>query len=459
MPSARAAQRRERKKEKEEEGEKEGEGEEMAAAQKRRRVEGNDEGEQSERLRGGSVWVWGEGDFGQLGLGVDRLDARMRPTPVGAEHEQMEHVVGISAGGMHTLTVDNEGKCLSWGVNDERALGRTADEEGGASPGEVMVGGGMGRIVAVSCGDSHSLFLSDQGRVFGCGTFREDGPMGFSPGVRIQEGIAEVLIPELVSGRDKGERIVKIASGADHAVMLSSKGNAFSLGYGGHGQLGRCGSRFGNDTRKIEAFLIPARVKIPMHAGKVVDIVCGSFNTVFLTEKDKVYGCGLNNYGQLAIDGGKGILHKPSLMKAVSGRNMKRICCGQHHSLAIVQEDGKDVLLSFGRAAFGRLGREVDMQDGDAAVPTPGVVSFKDTDVQVSPTNLAAGLAISAAIMSDGTLYTWGCGANYLHAKGDDEDDEFQPRKVKETKRWNTMKVNDIKFGGQHSVMLCTRKN
>ena len=60
--------------------------------------------------------------------------------------------------------------------------------------------------------------------------------------------------------------------------------------------------------------------------------------------------------------------------------------------------------------------------------------------------------------MSTGSMYVWGCGENYLHAKGDDDSDEPAPRRVKETKRWNGHRVVDIGFGGQHAVILCQPK-
>ena len=482
---------RERERERERRGEKMGDEE--------TKKYGSTSGDKLQMMDGSSVWVWGEGNFGLLGLGAERCDDPVfRPTPLAPAEgsDAPERASALAVGGMHTVIVSANATAtpFSWGVNDEKALGRDADAENSALPGRVSVPAASGsKLVAASCGNSHSLFLSEDGRVFGCGTFRDDGPLGFSPGVRIQDGAVEIAIPGLsttkvgggarkrkrgageksvihttttafattkTAGDDSREYIIKVASGGDHAVMLSNRGNAFTVGYGGHGQLGRCGSRFSSPARELEAYVVPVRVNIPKSAGKVVDVFCGDKNTIFVTEKRKVYGCGLNNYGQLGVKGdGNGILRKPTLIPGLTGRTLKSVACGAEHTLAVVVDDdtGASSVVSFGRAAYGRLGRNIGEEQssgGDASVPVPGVVNFEDEDAG-EPIAVAAGTAVSAAIMNSGLLFTWGCGESFLHAKGDDDDDEPMPRRVKRTKRWNGHKVVDVAFGGQHAVILC----
>lgn len=59
---------------------------------------------------------------------------------------------------------------ITFGCNDEGALGRPTPEEGSESrPGKVELDG---KVVQISAGDSHSAALLEDGRVFAWGAFR-----------------------------------------------------------------------------------------------------------------------------------------------------------------------------------------------------------------------------------------------------------------------------------------------
>lgn len=135
---------------------------------------------------------------GELGLGNTkkppstdvkrpRLNPHLDPAKVG--------VVQVVAGGMHTMVLTHDNKILTWGVNDQGALGRDtawagnlkdmdaksedsdSDDENGtndlnpkeATPGEVDWAGveiapGT-RFTQMAAGDSCSFVLTDDGRV------------------------------------------------------------------------------------------------------------------------------------------------------------------------------------------------------------------------------------------------------------------------------------------------------
>lgn len=114
----------------------------------------------------GVVLVAGAGDVGQLGLGPDVLE-KSRAALVDLDYE----IVDIYAGGMHTVCLTKEGKVLTFGCNDEGALGRVTEgkEDAEFTAGEVEL---PGKVIQVSAGDSHTAALLDDGRVFAWGTFR-----------------------------------------------------------------------------------------------------------------------------------------------------------------------------------------------------------------------------------------------------------------------------------------------
>lgn len=113
----------------------------------------------------GSILSFGQGDVGQLGLGEDVLE-KMRPALIPGHHD----IIGIAAGGMHNACLTKDGKVLTFGCNDEGALGRDTQKEGSETfPGFVTL---PGKAVQVTAGDSHSAALLDDGRVFAWGSFR-----------------------------------------------------------------------------------------------------------------------------------------------------------------------------------------------------------------------------------------------------------------------------------------------
>lgn len=64
-----------------------------------------------------SLFIWGNGDMGQLGLGTDALEEIQRPRPhAWAEEQTREGKLGIhgleqvAAGGLHTLALDSNGR-------------------------------------------------------------------------------------------------------------------------------------------------------------------------------------------------------------------------------------------------------------------------------------------------------------------------------------------------------------
>ena len=91
----------------------------------------------------------------------------------------------------------------TFGCNDEGALGRTTEDDDECyTPGKVDLG--SHKIVQVSAGDSHSVALTEDGKAFFWGNFRDSsGPFGLT--LNGAEKLPVPLAPEL--------KLSKIASG------------------------------------------------------------------------------------------------------------------------------------------------------------------------------------------------------------------------------------------------------
>lgn len=407
----------------------------------------------------GDIYVFGDGDCGQLGLGED-VTERLRPYPLQIEHCKF---IQIACGGMHTVALSADGEVFSWGVNDEGALGR---ETGGELweksekstgvvgdpyvPGKVEFPKGTDRVVQISAGDSHTVALTDYGKVWAWGTYRDSsGVMGFSLQTRIQLTPICVYTPT-----SQDNQVVRIASGADHTVALTRTGTLMSWGNGQQGQLGRTGERL-SDRVRMSTLLTPHKVFIKKSRGmastRIVDVACGTYDVFALTATGNVLAWGLNNYGQLGLASAAPIF-SPTLIQGITDASILRP--GQHHTLVVTNSGS---IVAFGRPTYGRLGRKDADVHADSACPD---IQPVDGLEGVKIVGAAAGLAVSGCFDEIGNGWMWGFGTSNQLGKGDDDEDEIVPRKLAETKLFQGKKIVQMEFGGQHVALLVVdRKN
>ena len=143
------------------------------------------------------VYVFGEGSAGELGLGtaknaIDVKRPRLNPLLSAAD----VGVVQLSCGGMHVAALTHDNRILTWGVNDDGALGRDTSWDGGLrdmdKDEEDSDDGDSGLnpmestptaiastsfpegtiFTQVAASDSCTLAVTDTGLVYGWGTFR-----------------------------------------------------------------------------------------------------------------------------------------------------------------------------------------------------------------------------------------------------------------------------------------------
>ncbi|XP_077502833.1 regulator of chromosome condensation-like [Amblyomma americanum] len=403
---------------------------------KRIRVEEREEVVVERRKIPGQVYTVGQGDVGQLGFGQEVME-KSRPALV----PNLDNVVDVVAGGMHTLCLTVDGKVWSFGCNDEGALGLQTSSLDGAetTPGLVEL---PEPVAKLSAGDSHSAALTVTGRAFMWGNFRDSsGQMGL-----IVEGQAEKE-PKLVA-----TGIVEIASGSDHVAMLTADGNLVTRGCAEQGQLGRVARMFASrGGRRSSTYLLePGTVRLQRPKGcksSAFDrIWTGAYTTYArLQETGAIYGFGLNNYHQLGPSKGDAILHMPELLDSCAGRRWKAVSGGQHHTLRLSKEGS---VFSMGRKEYGRLGLGAANQPGNNDQETPGQVPGLSNCTEIS-----CGEAVSFAVDGEGSLHSWGFGTNGQLGRGNDED-SFEPTVV--AGRLADRKVLVVSGGGQHTVILAS---
>ncbi|WWD02144.1 hypothetical protein V865_000182 [Kwoniella europaea PYCC6329] len=121
----------------------------------------------------GHVYVWGNGQQNQLGRRVieRRIKNSLEPERLG-----LRNIVLVAAGSFHSFAVDVNGIVWAWGLNTFHQTGlegRYADEEMVITPRQVEglnpENHGGSKVVQISGGEHHSLFLFDNGEVWAVG--------------------------------------------------------------------------------------------------------------------------------------------------------------------------------------------------------------------------------------------------------------------------------------------------
>ncbi|MCM8767581.1 MAG: hypothetical protein NC921_02210 [Candidatus Omnitrophica bacterium] len=123
----------------------------------------------------GTVWAWGNNEFGQLGDGT--YQNRYYPVKV----KKLKNIVKISCGAFHSLAIDKNGNLYSWGKNWKGQLGDGTYQNKNIP---VLVKGENGEgylkdVIEVSAGRNHTIVLTKDGNVyvFGGNTFGQLGNM------------------------------------------------------------------------------------------------------------------------------------------------------------------------------------------------------------------------------------------------------------------------------------------
>jgi regulator of chromosome condensation len=138
----------------------------------------------------GHVWVWGNGQQGQLGR---KIIERRKINGLAPERLALRKIKLIGTGWSHSFAVDHKGAVFAWGLNADHQTGVDLDdivneEEDNHQdivwePTEVKclnpkVLGMNRRVVEISGGESHTLFRISDGSVYACGRC-DDSQLGF----------------------------------------------------------------------------------------------------------------------------------------------------------------------------------------------------------------------------------------------------------------------------------------
>ena len=153
----------------------------------------------------GSLFTWGAGNYGKLGLGT--RDDNPDPSRVGGALEG-QRVVAVDCGDHHTAAITEGGRLFTWGHGGQGRLGH-GDENHAELPTEVMgvkpdhwstvegmPGGADAFVTSVSCGFNHTVVALRGGEVctFGYGIYGQLG-YGYRDNVEAPVLVAGPSVP------------------------------------------------------------------------------------------------------------------------------------------------------------------------------------------------------------------------------------------------------------------------
>ena len=105
----------------------------------------------------------------------------------------------------------------------------------------------------------------------------------------------------------RGRRVVAIAAGNKHSMVLTGKGEVLSFGDGGNGQLGHGDDKDQHEPKVIEE----------MRGTRVVAIAAGIKHSMVLTDKGEVLSFGRGWHGQLGHGDSEGRQLVPKVIEAL----------------------------------------------------------------------------------------------------------------------------------------------
>lgn len=371
------------------------------------------------------VYAYGSGEIDQLGLGEDIMMAKKPKKILPNELFANIKINKIACGAMHTLILTSMGKVLSWGCNDEFALGRGGTDN---LPGEVTISIPVNGICA---GDSHSVAYSTElNKVFLWGSYRNrEGGFG-----------KKIEFPELIEKKYWKGDLKKVVSGANHTLLLSDD-KAYVWGNPEFGQTGRDPS-----NRKIYNTCLKPHVLLP---NRIIDIFTGTNHLFILIKgkRDKVNilkSWGLNNFCQLGHSNDENQF-EPKEIEFFNDKEIKEVVGGDSHSMVLLKNGS---IYVFGRNDENQLG----FKDTSLVHQSPVLLDLiKDPMERIySSSNYSYAISFTKQ-----KIYSWGFGENYVLGNEDESRNETEPFLIKD--EFFKHPIDQLSLGNQHVVIALAK--
>lgn len=176
------------------------------------------------RTQSGLLYSWGDNLCGQLGddSNVDRYK------PMIIDSLSTLNIIEVCCGAYHSLALTNEGELFAWGYNRIGQIGNGQNKNNEWAPININPSS-AGKFKMISCGYHHSMAISSNGIVYGWG-YNGYGQLGIGH-------YHDHVIPQVVMNLNDIS-ISKIVCGRYHSLFLSCEGDIYGCGKNSCGQIG-----------------------------------------------------------------------------------------------------------------------------------------------------------------------------------------------------------------------------
>lgn len=271
----------------------------------------------------GTLWSWGNGQFGALGNGVFN-SATANVTQVGTANDWLE----VSAGNRFSLAIKTNGTLWSWGLNNTGQLGlnNVIDQN---LPVQV---GTANNWVRIDAGNQHSLAVDSFGFMYAWGN-NAFGQLGNGTNTTS-------LVPIVITSANNWSLV---SAGYDHSMALDVNNILYTFGNNVNGQL--C-----DGTNTASNTPIPISFSGAGTVSFYIAISAGNSFSLAIRNDSTLWSGGFNSSGQLGLGNNTAV---NVLNQVGTNNNYLAISAGDSHSLVL---DNSLSLSSTGRGLEGQLG-------------------------------------------------------------------------------------------------------
>ena len=345
-----------------------------------------------------TLWCWGTGSVGRLGLG-DMLQ-RTTPTQVLAGNQELEEGwKNVSAGFQHTCAVREDSTLWCWGSQQNGRLGNGASSFGNIATPQQVLGGNQDLEEgwkSVTAGFQHTCAVREDSTLW-CWGLSSRGQLGLG------DGLSQHTTPQQVlAGQSLEEGWASVVAGQSHVCALREDRTLWCWGSGIRGEHG-LGNTSNQDTPQL-VFEDGDELNESWRS-----VIAGREHTCAVRADTTLWCWGMSASGQLGDGtvGGEKSLPTP----LDSSLSFTQIDAGLHHGCAVAADT---TLWCWGGNTTYQLGL------GNFIRQTmPQQVLTDDIALSEGWESVSAGYAHTCAVREDSTLWCWGDGNSGRLGLGD----------------------------------------
>jgi len=378
-------------------------------------------------LSDGSVYCWGDNEFGTLGLGhsstsspftvatphhVDTLGSHLDLSErdldgdgttnlfdagfLGGQGGSSNARSNIGGGNLHTCVRAENGSVYCWGSNSDGRLGIGSTSTSWFGPVAVSFEaiGDEVKTHSISVGQHHSCAILDystatnltvnpvnESSSVACWGANDNGEMGSSP------WDANVWAP-VISHTEPGDAVIAVDAGYDHTCVILESGSVQCWGSNSAGQLG-------TDYAAIQE-LLPVFVG-QLNGSGVTAIASGSYHTCAIVNDGLVECWGGNNHGQAGQEDQGSDYNNPESVDLIDGAKAIAIDSGAKFTCVLVENGSVQ--------CWGEIS-PLGLGDG-ASTPEPTIAWYMPGMRAIS---ISTGHDHACALLENGLTRCWGAG-------------------------------------------------